>query len=113
MNTISMNGQEFALERRGQGDPLILVHGAVGDYRTWQMQMDALSAGHDLISYSRRWHYPNHAQLNTVSYTPEIHVTDLLGLIATIGKPVKLVGHSYAAAICAVVALIRPDLVRC
>ncbi|TAL06348.1 MAG: alpha/beta hydrolase [Verrucomicrobia bacterium] len=113
MKTISINGHELALERRGRGEVTILVHGAVGDLRTWQAQMDALAAGHDLIAYSRRWHFPNSTHFNGTPYTVETHVADLLGLIAAIGAPVKLVGHSYGGAVCAVAALMRPDLVRC
>lgn len=113
MKKISINGHELAVERRGHGPVTVLVHGAVGDFRTWRAQMDAFAAGHDVIAYSRRWHYPNNPTPNGTVYTPEVHLADLLALIGTVGAPVKLVGHSYGAAICAVAALMRPDLVRC
>jgi pimeloyl-ACP methyl ester carboxylesterase len=111
MNTLRINDVELACEESGMGEALIFVHGAVGDFRTWETQMASFSAYHQVVAYSRRWHYPNTIVADETSYTPDVHTADLLALMDAYG-PVHLVGHSYGAAVCAGAALQRPDLVR-
>lgn len=37
-----VNGVRLHCVDRGQGEPLILLHGGQGDYRSWGPQMEAL-----------------------------------------------------------------------
>lgn len=113
MQTFNVNGAVLTGLEQGQGDLLILVHGAVGDWRSWQGVIDTLARHYRVITYSRRWHYPNPASANGESYTNEIHAQDLRALIAGCGGgPVRLLGHSYGAGVCAAVAAEHPELVR-
>lgn len=112
MINIEVNGLKLTCNRRGKGELLVLVHGAVGDYRTWENQIEPLAKHFDVVSYSRRWHFPETVFTNGADYTAQTHVADLLGLIRTFGTPVHLVGHSYGAAVAAMATLRRPDLVR-
>jgi pimeloyl-ACP methyl ester carboxylesterase len=43
VETINVEGQRITYERRGEGPPVVLLHGYVGDRRTWQRQIDDLS----------------------------------------------------------------------
>ena len=112
MKTLKIGGADLACEERGTGELLILVHGAVGDYRTWEDVLDAFAARHRVITYSRRWHHPDTSARNGDGYTHDGHAADLIELITSCGGPVRLLGHSYGASVCAVVAVQRPDLVR-
>jgi non-heme chloroperoxidase len=112
MNSFKIGGTDLACEERGTGELLILVHGAVGDYRTWEDVVSAFAAHHRVITYSRRWHHPNNPTCNGDSYTHDGHAADLIEVITSYGGPVRLLGHSYGASVCAVVAAHRPDLVR-
>ena len=43
MDQVEMGGLRIAYERAGQGEPLVLVHGYVGDGRScWRRQVEAL-----------------------------------------------------------------------
>jgi pimeloyl-ACP methyl ester carboxylesterase len=99
MKTLSINGVDLACEERGRGEPLILVHGAVADFRSWETQVTQFATHYRVIAYSRRWHYPDCSRATGARYTPEVHIA-------------HLVGHSYGAAIISMLALRRPDLVR-
>ena len=113
MQTFKVNGAALAGEEHGMGEPLILVHGAVGDFRTWETVVATLATHCRTITYSRRWHYPNPVPAHGEAYTPDGHAADLEALIAACGGgPVRLLGHSYGAAICAGLAAARPELVR-
>lgn len=114
MQTFNVNGTILAGEAHGTGESLILVHGAVGDFRTWENVVPAFATRYRAITYSRRWHHPNQVPANGEPYTPDGHAADLAALITACGGgPVRLLGHSYGAAVCASLAAERPDLVRC
>jgi non-heme chloroperoxidase len=114
MQTFNVNGTTLTGLEQGQGELLILVHGAVGDWRSWDGVTDAMARHYRVITYSRRWHHPNPAPTNGESYTAETHRKDLVALIAACGGgPVRLLGHSYGAGVCADVAAEHPELVRC
>lgn len=110
---ILANGVELHYIERGQGEPLILLHGGQGDYRAWQPQMQALSPRYRVISYSRRYHYPNDNPLTARDHSALTDAADLAGLIAELELgPVHLVGTSYGAFTALALAVERPALVR-
>jgi pimeloyl-ACP methyl ester carboxylesterase len=92
---------------------VILVHGALGDYRAWSQQKALLARQYHVISYSRRYHQPNSPTDGAVDYTYRRHVDDLISLIGALGLgPAHLVGHSYGATVAALVAMERPEMVN-
>lgn len=50
-----VNGTNLAYIEQGAGEPVIFVHGAVSDYRTWLEQIGAFSENFRTICYSRRF----------------------------------------------------------
>ena len=51
METVAAGGHRIAYERRGDGPPVLLLHGYVGDHRTWRPQLDALSDEFDVVAW--------------------------------------------------------------
>jgi len=94
----NVNGVEIHYIEKGTGEPLILLHGGLFDYRSWEPQFEEFAKKYRVISYSRRYSYPNE---NTVDarYRPAItDAMDLKGLVLKLGlKKVHLVGLSYGA----------------
>ena len=113
LTEIQVNGTTLNYIERGQGDTVLLVHGTLGDYRTWDGQIEAFSRDHRVISYSRRYHYPNALPPTASSFSAVIHAEDLAALIQRLDVgPVHLVGHSFGAFISLLVAREHPELVR-
>jgi non-heme chloroperoxidase len=88
------------VEQGREGQPVIIfIHGGLDDYRCWQFQIDTFSRKYRVISYSRRFAYPNKwignvAQDNTI----EENAKDLAKLITKLDlAPAHLVGASYGA----------------
>ncbi len=108
VNDVTLNYIE-----RGKGDPVVFVHGTVGDYRTWDGQVEAFSKKYRVISYSRRYHYPNPWPQDASSFSVTVHAKDLVAFIQALklGR-VHLVGHSFGAFIALLVARDNPELIR-
>ena len=108
VNDVTLNYIE-----QGQGDPVVFVHGTLGDYRTWDGQIEPFSKKYRVISYSRRYHYPNHWPQDTSSFSVVVHAEDLVAFIKAlkVGR-VHLVGHSFGAFISLLVAGDYPELIR-
>jgi pimeloyl-ACP methyl ester carboxylesterase len=59
MDQIEVAGLRIAFERRGEGPPLVLLHGGYGcDSRAWRGQLDALSDEFTVVA----WDAPGHGQ---------------------------------------------------
>ncbi len=112
LSRVELSGTELHYTQKGIGDPVILVHGGLGDYRQWGHLQDVLSNRFRVISYSRRGAYPNKSTLGGKSGIPQ-HSADLASLITLISKtPVHLVGESYGAFVAARCAIDYPEKVN-
>ncbi len=91
----TVNGTELAYLERGMGDPVVLVHGGVGDFREWELQVPARVDHFTTISLSCRGAWPNQPVAPDARITLETFVDDLGAfLVALDAGPVHLVGHS-------------------
>jgi non-heme chloroperoxidase len=96
------------------GQPIILIHGTLSDFREWQFQIDKFAQNYRVISYSRRYGYPNQWIGNGEDNTIPNNVADLVKLIIkslNLGS-VHVIGHSYGAFTALYLALEHPDLVK-
>ena len=55
VKAVFINGDSLHYIDVGKGDPVVFVHGGIGDYRTWGAQMDTFAKNHRVIAYSRRY----------------------------------------------------------
>ena len=112
--SVFINGDSLHYIDIGKGDPVIFIHGALGDYRGFQGQLDTFSQSHRVIVYSRRYAYPDFGAIkDSLNYGVAIHVEDLTQFIQKLNlAPAHLVGHSYGAIIALQTALAHPELVR-
>ncbi|UQD95647.1 alpha/beta fold hydrolase [Bradyrhizobium japonicum] len=110
---VGVDGLTLHYIELGQGTPVVLVHGTLEDYRTWDGQLEAFSKGYRLISYSRRYHYPNEWPKDATDFSVSLHARDLAAFIKALNlPPVHLIGHSYGAFIAFLVARDHPEVIR-
>lgn len=117
MQKITTNGYDMAYLEIGKGlpnaPPLVLIHGTLGDFRTWYAVMGPLSQKHRVISVSLRHFFPAHWDGTGGDYKMAQHVADMIAFIEQLApKPVDLMGHSRGGHIAFRVAEQRPDLLR-
>lgn len=113
MTSIDVGGARLHWIERGQGEPVVLVHGSNSDHRTWDGALDALSERYRVIAYSRRYHWPNETIPDDADYSMPEHVEDLRALLDAMDlDSAHLVGHSYGAYLCLLLAIRHPKRVR-
>ncbi|MEZ5426457.1 MAG: alpha/beta hydrolase [Pyrinomonadaceae bacterium] len=109
---VEVNGADIKYIERGTGEPVVFIHGAVSDHRTWLAQIEELSAGYRAISYSRRYHGTSAGGNGAADYSRAAQTADLIGFLEALElEKAHLVGHSYGASIALMAAIERPELV--
>ncbi len=114
MPTASVNGIDLAYTERGNGQPVVFVHGGSGDYRVWDQQMDSFAASYRAIALSCRGYWPNAKPRPGESVTLQTYVDDLTHVLRGLDAgPVHLVGHSSPGGFGSLLlATQQPELVR-
>jgi pimeloyl-ACP methyl ester carboxylesterase len=113
MASVDVQGTSFEYVEGGSGEPLVFVHGSASDYRTWQAQLGECAKEFRVVAYSRRYHWPNAPIPEGTDYSMTGHVDDLQALLAARdAAPAHLVGHSYGAFLCLLLAMRAPQLAR-
>jgi pimeloyl-ACP methyl ester carboxylesterase len=106
----TVNGVRTWYDSRGEGEPLVLLHGGFTDSRDFVISLGTL-AGFRLFLMDRRGH----------GHTPDVDgpvdietlADDMIAFIeSVVGEPAHLAGYSAGGVVAAAVALRRPDLVR-
>src|SRR5204863_6924246 len=98
----------------GRGEPVVMVHGCLEDYRAWSAQLAPLASRYHAVAYSRRYNFPNRNEIySTRSYSAQVDADDLAMLIEKLhlGR-VHLVGHSYGGLAALLFSTEHPELVR-
>jgi non-heme chloroperoxidase len=113
LTPIRVNGVELHYLERGRGVPVVFVHGGLTDYREWGAQVEPFSQYYRVISYSRRYNYPNSNPEIRPDHSAIIEAEDLAALIMELKLgPVHVVGASYGAYTALFLAARHPEMVR-
>lgn len=83
MPTVQTNGIETYYERRGDGPPIVFIHGAIMDHRMWEAQVDALVDDFTTVSYDVRGHGRTGGS-DVPTYTVELFVEGLDALLTAL-----------------------------
>ena len=93
----SGNGVQIAIERIGSGKPLLAIHGAASTRKRWFLTAAALGERRELILMDRRAR--GDSSDGSATYAIEQEYEDVAAVVAHIGKPLDILGHSYGAII--------------
>lgn len=114
MSVVEVNGARLYYEERGQGQPLLFIHGMCGSADVWMDQMERLSPSYRCVAYDRRGH--TRSPLPPSDIPPglvELHADDAAQVIERLGlAPCVLVGSSGGARIAFDVVRRYPHLLR-
>jgi esterase len=113
VRTVQVGGYPLAYQESGSGEPVVLVHGSLGDYRIWYAQVPALAKDHRFLALSLRHYYPERWNGVGDDFSVAQHAADVAALIQTLNLgPVHLLGHSRGGAVVLTVAKTHPELIK-
>jgi len=96
---------------RGEGDPLVLMHGGLVDARFFEPNLPALAEHFHVYMPERRGHGHTPDVKGPITY--QLMTDDTIAFLeSVIGEPADLVGHSDGAFVAMQVAIQRPELVK-
>ena len=110
---IEINGTNLAYEDIGTGEPMVLSHGAIGDLRSFDSLIPKLAQNFRIISYSRRYAWPNSPIPDGADDPFNVHADDLRALIEKLDiAPAHVLGSSAGAFIALLLARNKPEMFR-
>ena len=94
MEHVDVDGMRIAYTRAGSGPPLVMLHGAPSDSRTWRWMIPDLARDHTVVA----WDAPGFGKSTDIddSWRAPDFAHALAGFVAALGleRP-HLVGHSF------------------
>lgn len=111
---VSVAGTQFAYIEAGHGDPVVLVHGGLQDYRFWDPHLPVFAKKYRVIAYSRQNHFPNATNRDGLpDAAADLHGADLAAILAGLGvKRAHIVAHSAGAHAALFFAFNHPEMVQ-
>jgi non-heme chloroperoxidase len=112
IRSIEVNQTTLHYFECGEGEPIVFVHGTLGDLNVFRTQAQTFATRFRVISYSRRYHPPNAPPRAQDVGALSTHVADLGALVKELkATPAHLVGHSHGAYVALALAVDHPELV--
>lgn len=113
LKSINVNNYPMAYREEGEGEPVVLVHGSMVDYRTWNVVLPELVKKHRVFAPSLRHYYPEKWDGKGDDFSITQHASDVAAFVRALKlSAVKLVGHSRGGAVALTVARLHPDVIR-
>lgn len=111
MRAIETNGVTLAVEDRGEGYPVVLVHGFPETSYSWRHVAPSLhDAGFRVIAYDLRGCGQSSAPNGVRAYTLAEQIGDVIGILDRLGiESAALVGHDWGSIIAYATSLRHPE----
>ncbi len=108
-NVISADGTSIGFWHNGRGQPILFVHGAVADHKSWAALAPRFEPDFAVYALDRRG---RGLSGDALDYDLSREAQDVAAVIATIGQPVCLFGHSFGGLCCLEVTLLTDQVSR-
>jgi pimeloyl-ACP methyl ester carboxylesterase len=108
---VTLKGVDYHYEVRGQGEPLLLLHGGLGSSDMFQPQLPILGAGRQVIMVDLQGH--GRSSLGSRPIRCEAIADDVAAVLKKVGRAkVDVLGYSFGGCVALRLAVQHPDVVR-
>jgi esterase len=113
IKSVEVNGYDMAYQEAGAGPHIVLVHGALTDYRIWNTLVPAFAKRFHVIAVSLRHYYPEKWDGTGNDFSFEQHADDVVALIKKLNLgQVHLLGHSRGGGVVVTAAKTHPEVIK-
>jgi pimeloyl-ACP methyl ester carboxylesterase len=106
---VSADGTPIGMECAGAGPSLVIVHGGTGDRTRWTPLFPLFASKLRVCAMDRRAHG---ASGDTLPYSLQKEVEDVVAVVAAQPGPVFVLGHSFGAVCAFEAAFLTPKIAR-
>lgn len=110
MPIIESSSGTVSFYERGAGTPIVLLHGIQGTARTWDAVTPLLESNFRVITPNLRGRGESSIPAEAAAYRLEHFASDLLAVLATIGRPAVLVAWSMGVSVTLELLRAHPDV---
>ncbi|MCP4425925.1 MAG: alpha/beta fold hydrolase [Chloroflexi bacterium] len=111
MAEVGIDGLMLFYEEKGQGEPVLLLHGLGSSTRDWELQMPALAERHRVVAVDLRGHGRSHKPPGP--YSIPLFAADIAAFIQSLNiAPAHIIGISLGGMIAFQLALDAPELIK-
>ncbi len=108
--TVKVRGQNIFYVKKGEGKPLILIHGYGAGIWVWERQIEELSRFHRVFALDLIGH--GFSDRPRIEYTPETYITFFRGFMRELGiENATLIGNSMGGGLAWAMAISYPKMV--
>src|SRR6266571_3441572 len=109
---VEINGVRLQYVEQGSGEPMVFVHGAPSDLRTWEPVREVVAKNYRFIAYTQRYFGTEPWPDDGKNFSIATHADDLAKFITSLNAgPVRLVGWSHGGLVSVNAAVSDPSLV--
>jgi pimeloyl-ACP methyl ester carboxylesterase len=110
---VEVNGVHLRYVEQGSGEPIVFVHGGLGDQRSWEPVGEEIAKKYRFVAVTLRYYGASPWKDDGREFSVATHADDLEKVMSSLNAgPVHLVGYSYGGAVATTAALKNPSLVR-
>lgn len=110
---VEVNGVRLHYVEQGSGEPIVFVHGGLGDQRSWEPVREEIAKKYRFVAVTLRYYGAGPWKDDGRDFSVATHADDLAKVISSLNAgPVHLVGYSYGGAVATTAALKNRSLVR-
>lgn len=105
---ISKDGTTISFSKKGNGPPLLFVHGVTADHNSWNALLPRLEHHFTVYAMDRRGRGESG---DAPQYELKREAEDIVAVVEHLNEPVHLFGHSYGG-LCCMEAVLLTDKIR-
>ena len=108
---VDLGGVNTWYDERGEGEPLVLLHGGLVDSRWFEPNLEPLAEHFHVYLPERRGHGHTPDVEGPITY--QLMADDTIAFLErVVARPADLVGHSDGGVVALLIGIQRPDLVK-